>query len=207
MKTNKISLIISIVALVGVLLLFVDKLSNKTGSTNNDENSTEIVNNLGIVYVNLDTVLNNYDLYNALSLGLMQKQQDLEKELQSKMLSLQNRAYQLQSQYSQHLITTQNYQDKAQNLSDEQMQLQQWQEEKSYELQEDQMMLTQRVYDSIVNVVNEVNINKQYNLVISNSIGGTLLYGNPDWNITDTIVTILNSKVDANFLNDPTITN
>lgn len=208
MKNNKISLIISIVALIGVILLLVDKVSNKsTNKKHSETENLELAENTRIVYVNLDSVFNGYDLYNVLSLQLIQKQQDLEKELQSKMLSLQNRAYQLQQQYSQHLITTQNYQEKAQKMSDEQMQLQAWQEQKSYELNEDQMLLTERVYDSVVSVVNEINIDKKYDIIISNTAGGALLYGNPEWNITNQVIKMLNSKLDDSFMTDTTVAN
>lgn len=204
MKNNKISLVISLIALVGVIILLIGKFSNKSQNGTAPANTNN--GDLQIAYVNIDSAVNSYDLYNKLSLTLMQKQQDLEKELQSKMLSLQNRAYKLQQQYSQHLVTTQSYQEKAQKLSDEQVSLQSWQEQKSYELNEDQMNLTQRVYDSIVNVVNEINTDKKYDLVISNTTGGTLLYGNPAWNITNEVVKRLNSKVDANPLPDSTLT-
>ena len=204
MKNNKITLIISIVALVGVILLFVDKLSHKTPDSDKNT-STHTSGDISIAYVNLDSVLNNFDLYNVLSLNLMEKQQDLESELQSKMLSLQNRAYQLQQQYSQHLITTQGYQEKGQKLSDDQMLIQQWQEEKMYELQEDQMLMEQRIMDSVKSAVTEVNANKQYDLILNNSAGITLFYGNPDWNISDTVISILNNKIDINSLSDSTI--
>jgi len=151
MKNNKLPLIISLVALVGVILLLVFHFTEANNKDNKQKLETK---NTTIAYVNIDSIVNNYDYYNALSLQLAKKQQDLETQLQSKMLSLQNRAYQLQQKMSQHLITSQDYQQKGQKLSDEQAQLQQWQQQKGLELQEDQMNLTNRVYDSIVNVVN-----------------------------------------------------
>lgn len=191
MKNNKLSLIISIIALIGVILLFVFHFS---GNKSEKTDKTNVAENSAIVYVNMDSVLTKYDLYNSLSLQLGKKQQDLEKQLQSKMLSLQNRAYQLQQQFSQHLITTQDYQTKAQRLTDEQNQLQQWQQTKAMELQEDQVNLNQRVYDSIINVVKIINKDKTYNLVISNATGGTLLYGDPDWDITAQVTKLLNDR-------------
>ncbi len=204
MKSNKVALIISVVALIGVIVLSIGQFSNHSKSKSSVSSSTESGEAPRIAYVNIDSAVNSYDLYNKLSLSLMAKQQDLEKELQSKMLSLQNRAYKLQQQYSQHLITTQNYQTKAQKLSDEQVNLQSWQEQKAFELNEDQMNLTQRVYDSIVSVVKEINKDEKYDFVISNTTGGTLLYGNPACNITDEVIEILNNKVDATSLNDGT---
>lgn len=205
MKNNKISLIISIVALVGVLLLFVDKMSDKDNDSNNNLPS-QTSGDISIAYVNLDSVLNDYDLYNVLSLQLTQKQQDLQNELQTKSLSLQNRANQLQQQYSQHLITTQTYQEKGQKMSDEQIQLQQWQETKAYELQEDQMLMTQRVLDSVNNIIAEFNANGKYDFIINTNFNNmALLYGNPNFNISDTIITLLNKKINTSALDSTLI--
>ncbi len=203
MKNDKISLIISIIALVGVIVLSIDRISNKSEKKDTDVPKTEM-KNAEIVFVNIDSVLNRYDLYNVLSLQLIEKQQNLEKELQSKGLSLQNRAYKLQQQYAQHLITTQNYQEKAQKLTDEQMQLQTWQEQKALELNEDQMILTERVYDSIVSAVSTLNADKTYNLVINNATGGTLLYGDPELDITEAVIELLNKDVNTNALTTDT---
>ncbi len=191
MKENKLSLILSIISLVGVILLFVFHFSeNKKTVTKQKIEPKKST----LVYVNVDSVLMNYDLYNSLSLQLAKKQQDLEKQLKSKMLSLQNRAYNLQQKMSQHLITTLDYQNKAQKLTKEQNQLQQWQQKKANELQEDQMNLNQRVYDSIVNVVKILNKGNNYDLVISNQAGGTLLYGNPSLNLSSQVIKLLNDR-------------
>jgi Skp family chaperone for outer membrane proteins len=197
MKTNKLPLIISIIALVGVILLLIDKVAKKTPSSKNDE-TTQTTGELNIAVYYLDTVVSKYDLYNQLSLELAQKQQDLEKELQSKMMSLQNRAYQLQTQYSQHLITSQKYQEQADKLTNEQMQLQQWQETKSYELNENQMQLTERVYDSIMSVVNTINVDKKYNLIFGTPYGATISYADPSWDISPLVIKMLNEKY-SNF--------
>lgn len=199
MKNNKISLLISILALVGVIVLLIGQLSNKEKSNTTPDVETK---QNQITYVNVDSVLNNYDLYNALSLQLMQKQQQLESELQTKMLSLQKRMTQLQNKYNQALITSANYQQQAEALTNEQYTIQNWQEQKALELNEDQASLTQRVYDSIVSVVNYINADKKYDLIISSSLGGTLLYGNPDWDITDQVITLLNQRASTTVVAD-----
>jgi outer membrane protein len=195
MKNNKLTLIISLIALVGVIFLLI----HEAGEEKNESKPAVSQQNIKskIAFVNVDSVLVKYDLYNELSLQLAKKQQDLDKQLKSKALSLQNRAYQLQQKYAQHLITTETYQNKAQKLTQEQTQLQQWQQKKANELSEDQMNLTQRVYDSIISAVNTVNANKKYDYIISNAASGgsTLLYGNPDFDITNEVVKIMNSRV------------
>jgi len=204
MKNNKISLIISVVALIGVIILLIGQFSNNdTENTTPDVEAKETM----IVYVNVDSVLMNYDLYNSLSLQLMQKQQQLESELQTKMLSLQNRMTQLQNKYSQALITSASYQQQAEALSNEQYTIQAWQEQKGLELQEDQYALTERVYDSITSVINYINADKKYDLIISNSTGGTLLYGNADWSITSQVVDLLNQRANATPVADTSAVN
>jgi outer membrane protein len=176
-------------------MLFVAKFSGADKSADSQQ-VTDDVQKSKIAYVNVDSVLAYYDLYNALSLQLAQKQQDLQNQLQSKMLSLQNRAYQLQQQYSQHLITTQKYQEKAEKLQNEQMQLQQWQDQKALELNDEQMNMMNRIYDSLKAVVDVINADKKYDLIITNSTDGSgvLLYGNPDWNITNEVIELLNQR-------------
>ncbi len=207
MKNNKISLIISLVALVGVILLFVANLSGTADKKDDTTTDVQTTNTSKYAFVNVDSALIYYDLYNTLSINLTQKQTDLEQQLQSKSLSLQNRMNQLQSKFSQHLITTAQYQQQGEALTNEQYSLQQWQQNKTLELQEDQMNLTQRVYDSIVSAVNILNADKSYDLIFSNSAGGTLLYGDTAMDITSEIVEILNNQAAKTPVTDTTVAN
>lgn len=195
MKTNKLSLIISLVALTGVIILLIAVLNknNKTvKGTNNIENADS--SNLAIAFVNLDTIQAKYDLFNVLSLQFTKKQQELDKKLQSKMLSLQNKANQLQSQYSQHLITSMTYQQKLQKLQDEQNQIQTWQQKKTYELQEDQLNMQKRIRDSLVSAINIYNKDGKYKIVLSDATEGTVLYVDSTIDISNDIVKILNQR-------------
>ena len=193
MKINKLSLIISIVALVGVIVLLIAKLNGNTSTTTENVETTDN-QVLNIAFVNLDTIAAKYDLYNVLSLQLTKKQQELDKQLQSKMLSLQNRANQLQSQFSQHLITSMTYQEKMQKLQDEQNQIQQWQQQKTFELQEDQMNMQKRIRDSLVSAINIYNKNGKYNIVLSDATEGTVLYVDKVIDISNDIAVILNER-------------
>jgi len=199
MKSNKISLIISIVALIGVLVLLIAQFTGKeTPQVANVE-----AKDSKIVYIDMDSLSAGYDLYNALSLQLTQKQNDLQQELQSKMMSLQNRANQLQNQYAQHLITSQKYQEMGEKLTNEQMQIQQWQDQKSLELNEDQLSMSDRINDSIKSAIDYINADKKYDLILSKSaFTGVVLYANPEWNITDQVVKILNERAKGVFAAD-----
>ncbi len=191
---NKSSFILSLVAIVLVILLAIVQFTGKKQST--PKTTTNAGEAVSIAYINLDTLLNNYDLYNSLMIDFMKKQQNYEKQLQSKMMSLQQRSMSLQQQYNQGLITSLTYQQKAQKLQQEQQTIQQWYQQKSQELQQDQQMITMRVMDSLNNAVNEFNKDQRYDFILTKD---ALFYGNPDANITDTLITLMNSKLDLNM--------
>ena len=206
MKMNKISLILNIVLIIAVLLLYIDRFVNNNNKSS--ENTQTKSNNVSteypeIVFVNIDTLLNNYDLYNKLMVDLMAKQQNFEKQLNSKILSYQQRSMNLQQQYEKHLITSATYQTKGEKLMMEQQQIAQWKDQKSMELMEDEQNLTKRVYDSILVEINTYNSDSKHKFIINNSFGGALLYGNKTLNITDTVVGLLNSKVDFEIKDKP----
>ncbi len=192
---NKSSLIVSIIAVVLAIVALVLTFSKKPKQQTTTPVSSSSVS---VAFINLDTLLNNYDLYNALMLKFMQKQQNYERQLQSKMLSLQQRSASLQDKYNKGLITSMTFQQKMQQLQQEQQTIQQWYQEKSQELTNDQAMISNRVMDSIHNTINAFNKDGKYQLILTNS---ALLYGDPGLNITDTIVSLLNSKVDLNKIN------
>ncbi len=196
---KKVSLILNIILLSAVILLYVDRFAKKTpkkDKVNNNTSEAIVEDNADVVYIQMDSLISGYDLYNVLSLELMDKQKEFETQLNSKMLSYQNRTMKLQSDYEKHVITSANYQKKGEALMMEQQQIAMWREQKGMELMEDEQNLTLRILDSIINVVNEYNRDEQHKLIINNSFGGVLLYAGGSLNITDTILVGLNSKVE-----------
>ena len=115
---KKASLILNIILIIAVLLLYIDRFVNnpKTQETKKDISKVTEASNSDIVYVNIDTLVDNYDLYNKLMLDFMQKQKDFENQLNSKMLSYQQKGTSLQQQYEKHLITSATYQTKGEQL-------------------------------------------------------------------------------------------
>lgn len=194
---KKFSLILNIVLIVLVLLLYIDRFANGKKNVDNNDLNEFVADTTGspqIVYVNLDSLLDDYSLYNELMLDYYEKQSLLETQLQTKYTSLERKSYELQQQYADHLITTAKAEEKQQELMLEQQQLTAWQQEKTQELMEDEAEITQRVYDSIQSAIDSYNKNHLHRLILNNSYGGVLLYGDKTLNITDTIISIVNLK-------------
>lgn len=163
-------------------------------NTNNNASNTSATQSSDIAYVNMDSLIDKYDLYNDLSTQLMAKQNQLEQELQTKQKSLERKAMDLENQYKKNLITPTRAQEVQQNLQVEQQRMLQWREEKMMELNDDQAKISRMVYDSIQNYINEFNADKRYRFIISNSVGGVLLYGDKSADITETVLKALNNR-------------
>lgn len=163
-------------------------------NNSNQAGTTATATNNDIAYVNMDSLVDKYDLYNDLSTQLMTKQNQLEQELQTKQKSLERKAMDLENQYKKNLITPTRAQEVQQNLQLEQQRMLQWRDEKMMELSDDQAKITRMVYDSIQSYVKEYNATKQYRFIISNNMGGVLLYGDKSADITNEILTALNNR-------------
>jgi Skp family chaperone for outer membrane proteins len=191
------SLILNIVLVVLVLLLYIDRFAFNSGKTDNNNLNEFVTDTTGtpqIVFVNLDSLLDGYSLYNELMLDYYAKQDLLESQMQTKYTALERKSYELQEKYEKGLITSAKAQEQQEELYLEQQQLTTWQQEKSQELLEDETGITQRVYDSIQNAIDFYNQNHLHRLILNNSYGGVLLHGDENLNITDTITTIINLR-------------
>ena len=187
---NKTSGILSIIAILLSLIALILVLAKKPQKTPPVFRTTST--NLKVAYVKLDTLLNNYDLYNSLMIQYMKKEQTYQKELQSKALSIQQRSMKLQNDYNKGLITSVAFQQKMQKLQNEQQGIQQWYNQKQQELANDQAMITQRVMDSLNSAIDEFNKDKHYQFIFLKS---AMLYGDTLADITDTLVNLMNAKL------------
>lgn len=163
-------------------------------NANNNSASAPATQTSDIAYVNMDSLIDKYDMYNDLSTQLMAKQNQLEQELQTKQKSIERKAMDLENQYKKNLITPTRAQEVQQNLQVEQQRMLQWRDEKMMELNDDQAKISRMVYDSIQNYINEYNADKRYRFILSNSVGGVLLYGDKSADITEIVLKALNSR-------------
>lgn len=186
-------ILINVAKSLALALACTFAVSCNNNSTNNSPVASAS-NSSDIAFVNMDSLIDKYDMYNDLSTQLMTKQNQLEQELQTKQKSLERKAMDLENQYKKNLITPTRAQEVQQNLQIEQQRMLQWRDEKMMELSDDQAKMNRMVYDSIQTYINEFNADKRYRFIISNNIGGVLLYGDKSADITETVLKALNNR-------------
>jgi len=189
--------IISGVLAVAVIVLFVLHFSGKDKKVveNQGAQPGSLVGNMGemkVAYVFVDSVLANYEFYKILTDKLLAKKSNLEKELTGKGEAFQKEVADFQYKVEKKLITSWDAEARQKQLTEQQQVLGNLQNDMQNRLAQDEQTVTVQLHDSVISAVNEVNRKLGYNLVLSNTFGGGLLYADDYMNITKQVLDRLN---------------
>lgn len=188
---KKAPLIISIIALLGVILLFVQQNSTSTPKKTKKKNS-EIVN---IAYVKLDTLIDSYHFFNEKKTVLLAQGQEKQQDLESRFQALQRKAYNIQSQVQNRMMTPSRAQKKQEQLALEQQKIMEDKQTYELEIMEMNQDLMRQVLDSIKNYVKIYNQDYGFDMIMTNdTLGSTVLYAEEQMDITPDIIDGLNKR-------------
>jgi outer membrane protein len=203
---KKLNLIIEIVLTIAVIVLFgLHFLGNKSASSSTISANTNVTNKTSgiIVYVNIDTVIHNYDLYADLRSKLSGKQQVIEAEMGNKSKNYQSGVLDYQNKVQKGLITRATAAEMEQQLTTEQQKLLQLRDQYSMQLQEEEQVMNRQILNSITEYLTEYNKVKGYNYILGNSFGGNVLYADKTLDITQDVLKGLNAKYRAEKEKEP----
>ena len=185
--------------LIGVALITLTTVMNSCGkateSNNNgtDSTSTETAG-ARIAYVELDTLMSQYQLYIDYSEVLSRKGNNIEKTLMQKQRALESHAASLQKKYESNEFTTRDQLERAQNnLQKEQMEMQELAARLNSEFEMEQARINTEARDSIQAFLKDYNKTKKYDYVMIKA-GDNLLIANPKYNITSDVIKGLNKR-------------
>ncbi|MDA3865257.1 MAG: OmpH family outer membrane protein [Salinivirgaceae bacterium] len=199
---NKKNLIIEIVLAVLVIWLVADRFvrtdTKTAGETNTSETSvSEQGNQLKIAYINVDSLLLEYKLAQELNKKITDQQKQSQRELETKMQRFQKNYQDFQEKVQRRGFLTQaSAEAQQQELLAEQQQLEQLNQELSGRLMQQEQQLNQELYDTISNYVIQFNKQRKYDLILSNTMIGTVMYGKAKLNITNDVLRKLNERYD-----------
>ncbi len=147
-----------------------------------------------IAYVELDTLMSQYQLYKDYSIVLNQKGASIQSTLAKKQKTLESHASSMQKKYENNGFTTRDELERAQNnLQREQMELQELAERLNGEFNTEQARINEEARDSVQAFLAMYNKTKKYDYVLIKA-GDNLLVANPKYNITNDIVKGLNKR-------------
>ncbi len=167
------SLIFNVVLSIAVVVLFIlhfnsGKTSNNTGSSNT---STEVadVPSGSIVYIQIDSLINQYDMFNDLRSELQVKFEAVQDDLQKKGRSFERDAKDFEEKLNKGLITRSQAEQMQQTLVSRQQELQNYSQQKQMEMSEEEAVLYNRVMDAINTFLTEYNKEKNYSMILTTS--------------------------------------
>ena len=188
---SNIILILAVAALY--VLFFVNKSSVKTSETGSE--STIVAQKGDIVYIQLDSLVNQYDMYNDLRSEFESKVSAIDNDLNKKGRALENDVKNFEEKMNKGLLTRSQAETMQNDLLQRQQALQQTSQEKTLEMQEEERVLFNKVMNAVTSYVQEYNKSHQYSLILTTSAAtNTVITGDNGLNITDVLLDGLNQE-------------
>ncbi|MCF8362104.1 MAG: OmpH family outer membrane protein [Prolixibacteraceae bacterium] len=193
---KRLPLIISVIALAGVVVLFV---MNFTGNKN--ETASEAIKSSGpnskdglkIAYVQTDSVLVNYQLAIDLNDEFVAKQTQFNEDFTKRRSNLEKQAVAFQEKLQRGgFLTEERAMQERDRILGEEQEIQQLDYELSNKLSQMEREINVQIIDSIVGYVKEYNKKHNYDYIFSNN--GNIIVGAQQHNITKDIVEALNNR-------------
>lgn len=199
---KNLSLVINGVLLIAVVVLFILHFSGSK-SCNQPETSvsagTENSGATKVVYINTDTLMNNYKLAMELNEIFMKKQEDRRTELNVKAKSLDQEANEFQRKYQNNgFLSEARAREAGEQIAIKQQNFQRLQQEMTDKMVREQGELTRKLFDTLITFLKTYNKEKGFNIVLSTTLGGNVLYAEDGFDITRDVVNRLNAEYDKN---------
>ncbi len=169
--------------------------SKQTDQAATKENET--VETQRIAYVELDTLMSQYQLYKDYSEVLTRKGNNIQNTLAQKQRNLEAHAADLQKKYDSNAFTTRDELESAQaKIQREQQDFQELAARLNNDFNAEQAKINEEARDSIQNFLKSYNKTKKFDFVMVKA-GDNLLIANPRYDITSDVVKGLNKRYKA----------
>ena len=196
---KNINYVINGVLAVAVVILFVMQFSGQKESrvtrtfATSEGNSGSTV--LPVAYVNVDSLLLNYNYAKDLNERILKRQEDSRANITQKARSLESEMQDFRRKIENNaFLTRERAEQEQQRLLKKQQELQNLDNQLAQELAAEQLKLNEQLRDSIVSQLRVFNQDKGFQLVFSNTVGDNILYANEVYDITPELIDYLNKN-------------
>ncbi len=184
---KKLSLVLNVILIIAVAgIYFLHFSGKKSSKLEKSADGTEqiIDRDYAIAYINIDTLVTNYQLFIDKNNELLTKRNESEAELQIQSKSFENEVKDFQNKVSKGLITRTKAQMLQQELAQKEQQLYATRDNLAMQLAEEEQVMYRQVLNEVMEYLEEYNKEYNYKYIFSNSFGGQLLYTDKSLNIT-----------------------
>ena len=197
---KRISLIVNIVLTVAVVALYILFFTDR-GKQTIPLVDTETMADLpagSIVYVQIDSLINELDLFQDLRSDLEVKAKAVDDDLSKRERAFERDALDFNEKYQTGRLTSAQVQTQSTQLDNRQRELQQYSQQKQMELAEEQQVMLNNILYEIQTFLSAYNLEHNFSLIFCTSGNpGSIIIGNSALDITKAVIVGLNAQYAA----------
>ncbi len=196
---KNINYVINGVLAVAVIILFILHFTGNKGGDVTHRTFTAEGDSVGVLpvaYVNLDSLLLNYNYYQDLFEIVVKKEENARLNVNQEANKLEREIQEFQKKVENNAFLTRERAEQEQNrIMRKRQELEELNARLSQELMAEQQKMTEQLRDSLVGQLKVFNQNKKYQVIFSNSSGdNNILFAEDAYDITDEIIVFLNKN-------------
>jgi len=153
--------------------------------------------NGGIAYVELDSVIANFDMAKDKTTELEEKTKSSEAELASKSQAFDRDFRDFQNKVQKGLVTRATAAEMEQTLQQQQQTLLARRDEMAYNLNEESLVAQRQVLEYINTYLVEFNADRGYQYILAKQFPGPVLFSDTTLDVTTDVIAGLNAKYNA----------
>jgi len=192
-----ISLILSVIAIIGLVILFVLEFTGKDEPEEKQITHALPVSSSGgnsIVFINSDLILEKYLLVKKLAAQLEKERQKKDADFMAKQKAYEQDAVYFQEQVQQQSISEQSAQQIYEQLMLKQQELYELQDQYTAELSQKEFNMNLILLDSLRNYLTRLNRKYNYDYILSYSTAGNVILAKDTFDITLPVLEGLNKE-------------
>jgi len=194
---KKLSIALFAVLFLAIAFLYFLQFNGKKDKKSDKNNALSEIQSDGIAFVNIDTVIFNFDMFFDRRAELMEKQKKAEAEFASKENQLKKNAADAQDKVNKGLVTRAQAAEMEQALYQQQQELSLLSQNLQNTLLEEEQVMNRQIVDYITTYLEENKSQYKYQFILGKSFGSVVLYGDSGLDITQVVLGALNQKYQA----------
>ncbi len=194
---KNVSLILSIVAILAAAAFGIIFLTSDNGKTADAQEGTSTENTASkgdIVYIQLDRILQEYDMANDLRSVVETKVQNIQAEVDRRGKKLESDVNDFQEKLNKGLMTRSVAEVQSEKLRQQEADFNNYANQKQNEILEEQTVMMNQLADAIKTFLDKYNEEKKYAMILTNQGGAPVITGDAALDITDDVLAKLNEE-------------
>ena len=151
----------------------------------------------GIAYINIDSVILNFQMFQDLRDELLEKQRRADAELNTRGTRFERDVRDFQERVGRGLVTRATAEQMEQSLMQQEQEIINLRDRLYSELMEEDAVMNRQVIDYIMRYLEEQKGVYNYSYVLGRTFGGVVLYSDPAFDISAQVLEGLNNKYQA----------